>query len=216
MTLPGPLVTLTPTIPLSRFLPFGVRPSWPSRSAFRGPGEARGLNPPQPPHPPLKIRGGPRHLLSFWFLIAILCGPAAFLCCPLLGICGGIPACCAQISRPGLCFNFHSGREGVAPLTPFPLRSNSAENLCFGNSKSVGLLFHWFSMFIVLQNTMTQRSLSVYFRFPVQTLPHVKCIDVINALLYFRLKGSLTGRKSRDSGISVAGKSRKITEIGQR
>ena len=49
-------------------------------------------------------------------------------------------------------------------------------------SKSVDLLFHVYSMFVVLY-TMTQRLLSVYFCFPVQPM-RVKCEYVIDTLFW--------------------------------
>ena len=52
-----------------------------------------------------------------------------------------------------------------------------------------------YSMFIVLQITMTQCLLSTCFRSPVQLPPHVKREHVIDALLYFRFKDRLTRQK---------------------
>ena len=45
------------------------------------------------------------------------------------------------------------------------------------------------------QTTIPQRSLSVYFSSPVPPLPHAKCEDVIDTLLYFRFKDRITGHK---------------------
>ena len=54
-----------------------------------------------------------------------------------------------------------------------------------------------YSMFIGLQITMTQRSLSVYFRSLVHPLPHVMRKDVIEMLIFFRLKGELTSGRDK-------------------
>ena len=64
---------------------------------------------------------------------------------------------------------------------------------------TVYLSFYVYSVFLVLQIAMIQRSLSVYFCFPVQPSPHAKRKDVIDALLYFRFKDRITGRKRREA-----------------
>ena len=64
---------------------------------------------------------------------------------------------------------------------------------------TVYLSFYVYSAFLVLQITMTQRSLSVYFRSPLQPSPRAKRKDVIDALLYFRLKDRITGRKRQEA-----------------
>ena len=63
----------------------------------------------------------------------------------------------------------------------------------------VYLSFYVYSAFLVLQITMTQRSLSVYFRSPVQPSPCAKRKDVIDALLYFRFKDRITGRERQEA-----------------
>ena len=127
---------------------------------------------------------------------------------------------------PGTCFNFHSEEGGgtpppwtpspppLDPLPPSPLSSSAAENLGFGNffgdgekisrrlrrtPHTVYLSFYVYSAFLVLQITMTQRSLSVYFCSPVQPSPRAKRKDVIDALLYFRFKDRITGRKRQEA-----------------
>ena len=52
-------------------------------------------------------------------------------------------------------------------------------------------------MFIVLQNTITQRLLPVYFRSSFQQLPHVQCEEVIGVLLFGL--GSLDGRDKKQT-----------------
>ena len=64
---------------------------------------------------------------------------------------------------------------------------------------TVYLSFYVYSTFLVLQITMTQRSLSVYFRSPVQPSPRAKRKDVIDTLLYFRFKDRITGRKRQQA-----------------
>ena len=64
---------------------------------------------------------------------------------------------------------------------------------------TVYLSFYVYSAFLVLQITMTQRSLSVYFCSPVQLSPRAKHKDVIDALLYFRFKDRITGRKRQEA-----------------
>ena len=55
------------------------------------------------------------------------------------------------------------------------------------------------SIYLVLQTTMPQRSLSVYFSSPVQPSPRAKREDVIDALLYFRFKDRITSRKRQEA-----------------
>ena len=64
---------------------------------------------------------------------------------------------------------------------------------------TVYVLLHMCSIYLVLQTTMPQRSLSVYFSFPVQPSPRAKREDVIDALLYFRFKDRITGRKRQEA-----------------
>ena len=64
---------------------------------------------------------------------------------------------------------------------------------------TVYLWFYVYSAFLVLQITMTQRSLSVYFRSPVQPLPRAKRKDLIDSLFYFRFKDRITGRKRQEA-----------------
>ena len=64
---------------------------------------------------------------------------------------------------------------------------------------TVCLSFYVYSAFLVLQITMTQCSLSVYFCSPVQPSPRAKRKDVIDALLYFRFKDRITGRKRQEA-----------------
>ena len=64
---------------------------------------------------------------------------------------------------------------------------------------TVYLSFYVYSAFLVLQITMTQRSLSVYFCSPVQPSPRAKRKDVIDVLLYFRFKDRITGWKRQEA-----------------
>ena len=126
---------------------------------------------------------------------------------------------------PGACFNFHSGRGGepppwtpspppLDPLPPSPLSSSAPENLGFGNffyswgknfrrlrrmPYTVYVLLHVCSIYLVLQTTMPQRSLSMYFSSPVQPSPCAKREDVIDALLYFRFKDRTTSRERQEA-----------------
>ena len=63
----------------------------------------------------------------------------------------------------------------------------------------VSLLSTVYSASLVLQSTMSQRSLSSFFSSPVQPPPRAKREDVINALLYFRFKDRITGRKRQEA-----------------
>ena len=56
---------------------------------------------------------------------------------------------------------------------------------------------------IVLQVTIPQCSLAEYFGSGVQPPPRVKCKDVINALLCFRVQARRTGRKRQEAGNDV-------------
>ena len=126
---------------------------------------------------------------------------------------------------PGTCFNFHSDGGGGAsprdplplPWTPSPLLPSAQVQLktwvlgtFFGDGEKISrhlrrtphtvyLSFYVYSVFLVLQIAMIQRSLSVYFCFPVQPSPRAKRKDVIDALLYFRFKDRITGRKRREA-----------------
>ena len=62
---------------------------------------------------------------------------------------------------------------------------------------TVYILLHVCSIYLVLQTTMPQRSLSVYFSFQVLPSPRAKHEDVIDALLYFRFKDRTTSRKDK-------------------
>ena len=64
---------------------------------------------------------------------------------------------------------------------------------------TVFVLLHVCSIYLVLQTTMPQHSLSVYFRSPVRPLPRTKREDVIDALLHFRFKDRITGRKRQEA-----------------
>ena len=64
---------------------------------------------------------------------------------------------------------------------------------------TVYVLLHVCSIYLVLQTTMPQRSLSVYFSSPVQPSPCAKREGVIDALLYFRFKDRTTSRKKTRS-----------------
>ena len=63
----------------------------------------------------------------------------------------------------------------------------------------VSLLSTVYSASLVLQRTMSQRSLSSFFSSPVQPPPRAKREDVINTLLYFRFKDRITGRKRQEA-----------------
>ena len=115
--------------------------------------------------------------------------------------------------RDLLYFSFRQAGGGggspLDPLPPSPLSSSAPENLGFGNffqswekfrrfwrmPYTVYVLLHVCSIYLVLQTTMPQRSLSVYFSSPVQSSPRAKREDVIDALLYFRFKDKITGWK---------------------
>ena len=64
---------------------------------------------------------------------------------------------------------------------------------------TVYVLLHVCSIYLVLQTTMPQRSLSVYFSSPVQPSPRAKREDVIDALLYFRFTDRTTSRKRQEA-----------------
>ena len=66
---------------------------------------------------------------------------------------------------------------------------------------TVYILLHVCSISLVFQTTMPQRSLLVYFGSPVPSLPHTKCEDVIDALLYFRFKDRITGHKRQKAEV---------------
>ena len=127
---------------------------------------------------------------------------------------------------PGTCFNFHSDGGGgplppgpppPLPWTPSPPPPSAQVQLktwvlgtFFGDGEKISrrlrrtphtfyLSFYVYSAFLVLQITMTQRSLSVYFCSPVQPSPRAKRKDVIDALLYFRFKDRITGRKRQEA-----------------
>ena len=64
---------------------------------------------------------------------------------------------------------------------------------------TVYVLLHACSMYLVLQTTMPQCSLSVYFSSRVQPSPGAKHEDVIDTLLYFRFKDRITGPKRQEA-----------------
>ena len=63
----------------------------------------------------------------------------------------------------------------------------------------VSLLSTVYSASLVLQSTMSPRSLSSFFSSPVQPPPRAKREDLINAVLYFRFKDRITGRKRQEA-----------------
>ena len=63
----------------------------------------------------------------------------------------------------------------------------------------VYMLLQVCSIYLVLHTTMPQRSLSVYFSFPVQLTPCTKREDVIDALLCLRFKDRSTSRKRQEA-----------------
>ena len=63
---------------------------------------------------------------------------------------------------------------------------------------TVYVLLHVCSIYLILQTTMPQRSLSVCFSSPVQLSPRATHEDVIDALLYFRFKDRTTSRKRQE------------------
>ena len=72
---------------------------------------------------------------------------------------------------------------------------------------TVYILLHVYSIHLVFQATMPQRSLSVYFSSPVPPLPRAKHEDLIDALLYFRFKDRITGQQ-RQKAYNEAQKAR--------
>ena len=64
---------------------------------------------------------------------------------------------------------------------------------------TVYVLLHLCSIYLILQTTMSQCSLSVYFSSPVPPLPHAKRKDVIDVLLYFRFNDRITGHKRQQA-----------------
>ena len=60
-------------------------------------------------------------------------------------------------------------------------------------------LLHVCSIYLVLQTTMPQRLLSVYFSFPVQPSPRAKREEIIDALLHFRFTDRTTSRKRQEA-----------------
>ena len=64
---------------------------------------------------------------------------------------------------------------------------------------TVYVLLHVCSIYLVLQTTLPQRLLSVYFSSPVQLSPRAKREDVIDTLLQFRFKDRITGRKRQEA-----------------
>ena len=66
---------------------------------------------------------------------------------------------------------------------------------------TVYILLHVCSVSLVFQTTMPQRSLLVYFSPPVPPLPHAKCEDIIDVLLYFRFKDRITGHKRQKAEV---------------
>ena len=66
---------------------------------------------------------------------------------------------------------------------------------------TVYILLHVCSIYLVFQTTMPRRSLSMYFSSPVPPLTRAKCEDVIDTLLYFRVKDRITGHKRRKAEV---------------
>ena len=66
---------------------------------------------------------------------------------------------------------------------------------------TVYILLHVCSISLVIQTTMPQRSLLVYFSSPVPLLPRAKRKDVIDTLLYFRFIDSITGHKRQKAEV---------------
>ena len=62
-------------------------------------------------------------------------------------------------------------------------------------------LLHVCSIYLVFQNTMPQRLLSVYSSSPVPPLPQAKREDVIDVLFYFRFKDMITGHKRQKAEV---------------
>ena len=140
---------------------------------------------------------------------------------------GRMGDCPGPTLRPRTCLNFHSDGGGGGPLppgppppllwTPSPPPPSAQVQLktwglgtFFGDGEKISrrlrrtphtvyLSLYVYSAFLVLQITMTQRSLSVYFCSPVQPSPLAKRKDVIDALLYFRFKDRITGRKRQEA-----------------
>ena len=89
------------------------------------------------------------------------------------------------------------------PLDPLPPPPSVLNHLktwvlgVFGVTRK--LLFHVYSMLIVLRITITQCSLSVYFCPLVLPLPHVKHEDVIDMPLYVTFEDRLTRRKRQEA-----------------
>ena len=65
---------------------------------------------------------------------------------------------------------------------------------------TVYVLLHVCSMYLVLQTTMPQCSLSVYFSSRVKPSPRAKHEDVIDTLLYFRLKDRIPFGRAKGIG----------------
>ena len=100
--------------------------------------------------------------------------------------------CVPDPSPQGLALIFipaGGGGPPVDPLPPSPLSSSAPENLGFGNffqswekhfrrlrrmPYTVYVLLHVCSIYLVLQTTMPQHLLSVYFSSPVQPSPRAK------------------------------------------
>ena len=122
---------------------------------------------------------------------------------------------------PGALIFIPAGGGGHPPLTPSPLpplppqlkctqKSGFWEHfLVMGNNfwrlrhmpYTVYILLHVCSISLVIQTTMPQRSLLVYFSSPVPPLPRAKREDVIDTLLYFRFKDRITGHKRQKAGV---------------
>ena len=66
---------------------------------------------------------------------------------------------------------------------------------------TVYISLHVCSISLVIQTTMPQRSLLVYFSSPVPQLPGAKREDVIDTLLYFRFKDRITGHKGQKAEV---------------
>ena len=64
---------------------------------------------------------------------------------------------------------------------------------------TVYVLLHVCSIYLVLQTTIPQHLLSVYFSSPVQPSPHAKRKDVIDTLLCFRFTDRTTSQKPQEA-----------------
>ena len=134
----------------------------------------------------------------------------------------GMNLCCRHLQPPtptpqGLALIFIlAGRGTPSPWTPSPPPPSAQVHLktwvlgtFFSHGKNfrrlrrmpytVYILLHVCSISLVIQTTMPQCSLSVYFSSPVPPLPRAKHEDPIDMLLYFRFKDRITGPKRQEA-----------------